>query len=261
MIQTRANGNDLCEVTMEIGGSLRAARSRLGLELAEVEAATLIRARYLDALENERFDLLPPGSYGVVFLREYAEFLGLDGRLLADEYMLRHSPPAAEPPREPPPRFASLVSAFSPLHAVLAAAVVIFAIAVWRLGTGGSVKVAAPPSAPAVPLRHSAERPPAPVQPAPHKSVAPAPRSLTLVASRGSCWLLVRLGSGSGAIVYEHTLQPGQRVRFGLKKPLWIRTGAPWNLDAAIGARSVSTELPARTGNVVARPSGIVPAP
>jgi hypothetical protein len=246
---------------MEIGGSLRAARSRLGLELAEVEAATLIRARYLEALETERYDLLPPGSYRVVFLREYAEFLGLDSRLLAEEYLLRQAPPAAEPPREPPRRLAGMLSRLSPLHAVLAAAVVVFGVAVWLLGTGGSAKVATPPTAPAVPGKRAAVVTSPPARPPPHPTVlthrAAAARPLTLIATRGSCWLLVRLGSSSGAVVYEHTLQPGQRVRFGLKHPLWIRTGAPWNLDAAIGRTDVTSDLPAGTGNLVASRGGI----
>jgi hypothetical protein len=249
---------------MEIGGSLRAARGRLGLELAEVEAATLIRARYLEALETERYELLPPGSYRVVFLREYAEFLGLDSRLLADEYLLRQAPPAVEPSREPSPRLAGLLSRLSPLHAVLVAALVVFGVAVWRLGTGGTAKVAAPPSAPAVPVKRAAVGSSPPARPAPRRAVVThkpaATRPLTLVASRGSCWLLVRLGSSSGAVVYEHTLEPGQRARFGLKQPLWIRTGAPWNLDAAIGRTNVTSDLPAVTGNLVASRSGIRPA-
>jgi hypothetical protein len=152
-------------------------------------------------------------------------------------------------------------SRLSPLHAVLAAAVVVFGVAVWRLGTGGTAKVASPPFAPAVPARRVVERSTTPARPPPpttgvtHGAVAP--RALTLVAARGSCWLLVRLGSSSGAVVYQHTLQPGQRVRFGLKKPLWIRTGAPWNLDAAIGRTNVTTKLPARTGDLTASRSGI----
>jgi hypothetical protein len=249
---------------MEIGGSLRAARSRLGFELAEVEAATLIRARYLEALESERYELLPAGSYRVVFLREYAEFLGLDSRLLTEEYLLRQAPPAADPPREKPPRLGLLLSRLSPLHAVLAAALVVGGVAVWRLGSDGTAKVAAPPSAPAVPVKRAVAGPTAPARSPPRTPVvthkATPPRPLMLVASRGSCWLLVRQGSSSGAVVYQHTLEPGQRVRFGLKKPLWIRTGAPWNLDAAIGRANVTTELPTRTGNLVASRSGIKPA-
>src|SRR5436190_23378965 len=85
----------------EIGSSLREARNRQGLELAEVEA-TMIRIRYLEALEQERFHLLPAGPYRRSFLREYAEFLGLDGDIYASEYDLRFAPAEPELPRLPP---------------------------------------------------------------------------------------------------------------------------------------------------------------
>jgi len=62
----------------DIGSSLREERLRRGLELDEVASATLIRGRYLEALELERYDLLPEGFYRRGFLRRYAEFLGLD---------------------------------------------------------------------------------------------------------------------------------------------------------------------------------------
>ena len=43
----------------EIGSSLRQARQHRGLELADAERDTRIRAKYLGALEEERFDVLP----------------------------------------------------------------------------------------------------------------------------------------------------------------------------------------------------------
>src|SRR5437870_5023815 len=86
----------------EIGSSLREARGRRGLDLAEVEAATLIRGRYLEALEHEQFELLPVGSYRRGFLREYAEFLGLDGDTYTDEYDLRFASQEPEPPSPAP---------------------------------------------------------------------------------------------------------------------------------------------------------------
>jgi cytoskeletal protein RodZ len=75
----------------EIGTTLRDARLRLGLDLYELEAATKIRAKYLRALEEERFDVLPAQTYVKGFLRSYAEALGLDGRLFVDEYVTRFS--------------------------------------------------------------------------------------------------------------------------------------------------------------------------
>src|SRR4051794_22332248 len=75
----------------EIGETLREARMRQKIDISEVEAETKIRAKYLRALENEEWDLLPEGSTFVrSFLRTYAEYLGLDAKLLVEEYKSRH---------------------------------------------------------------------------------------------------------------------------------------------------------------------------
>jgi hypothetical protein len=74
----------------EIGQTLREARMRARIDISELEAETKIRAKYLRALENEEWDLLPGPTYVKSFLRTYAESLGLDGRLLVEEYKLRH---------------------------------------------------------------------------------------------------------------------------------------------------------------------------
>jgi len=76
-----------------IGATLREARNRRKINLPEVEAATKIRTRYLRAIENEEWDVLPGGSYARSFIRTYASFLGLDGERLADDY--RHGADAA----------------------------------------------------------------------------------------------------------------------------------------------------------------------
>jgi hypothetical protein len=74
----------------DIGATLREARMRARTDISEVEAETKIRAKYLRALENEEWNLLPGPTYVKSFLRTYAEALGLDGRLLVEEYKLRH---------------------------------------------------------------------------------------------------------------------------------------------------------------------------
>ena len=74
----------------EIGATLREARMRAGIDISEIEAETKIRAKYLRALENEEWDLLPGPTYVKSFLRTYADALGLDGKLLIEEYKLRH---------------------------------------------------------------------------------------------------------------------------------------------------------------------------
>src|SRR3954471_16338719 len=49
-----------------------------------------IRAKYLRALEDEAFEILPSETYVKGFLRSYSEFLGLDGQLYVDEYNSRY---------------------------------------------------------------------------------------------------------------------------------------------------------------------------
>src|SRR5213596_381757 len=73
-----------------IGATLREARMRARIDISEIEAQTKIRAKYLRALENEEWDLLPGPTFVKSFLRTYAEALGLDARLLLEEYKLRH---------------------------------------------------------------------------------------------------------------------------------------------------------------------------
>lgn len=79
-----------------IGPTLREARTRRELDLAEVEAEIKIRVRYLRAIENEEWDALPGGAYTRGFIRTYAFYLGLDGERLADEYRRSTAPQGGE---------------------------------------------------------------------------------------------------------------------------------------------------------------------
>ncbi len=69
-----------------VGTILRVARNRRKVELSEVEAATKIRFRYLRAIEDEEWDVMPGGVYTRGFIRTYATFLGLDGDRLVGDY-------------------------------------------------------------------------------------------------------------------------------------------------------------------------------
>jgi len=59
---------------------------RQHLDIADVEARTKIRAKYLRAMENEEFGMLPGSTFVRTFLRTYAELLGLDPHRLVEEY-------------------------------------------------------------------------------------------------------------------------------------------------------------------------------
>jgi cytoskeletal protein RodZ len=78
----------------DIGSTLREARMRDRIDISEVETRTKIRAKYLRAIENEEWDLLPGPVYVKSFLRTYGEFLGVDTRQLVDEYKRRYERPA-----------------------------------------------------------------------------------------------------------------------------------------------------------------------
>jgi cytoskeleton protein RodZ len=80
----------------EIGPTLREARMRARIDITEVEDATKIRAKYLRALENEEWNLLPGSTFIKSFLREYAAYLGLDARTLVEEYKLRYERPSEQ---------------------------------------------------------------------------------------------------------------------------------------------------------------------
>jgi cytoskeleton protein RodZ len=78
----------------EIGETLRDARMRARIDVSEIEAKTKIRAKYLRALENEEWGLLPGPTFVKSFLRTYAQALGLDGKALVEEYRLSHERPS-----------------------------------------------------------------------------------------------------------------------------------------------------------------------
>ena len=77
----------------DIGSLLRETRIRNKIDITTVEDATKIRAKYLRALENEEWILLPGPTYVKTFLRTYAQFLGLDPHLLVEEYSARFEEP------------------------------------------------------------------------------------------------------------------------------------------------------------------------
>lgn len=82
-----------------IGRSLREAREEKGLTLRQVEGRTKIRARYLQDLERENFDVLPT-VYVLGSLKTYAEHLGLDGEALSAQLRRRLEPEEPDGPTQ-----------------------------------------------------------------------------------------------------------------------------------------------------------------
>ena len=78
----------------DIGETLRDARMRARIDVSEIEAKTKIRAKYLRALENEEWSLLPGPTFVKSFLRTYAQALGLDGKALVEQYRMSYERPS-----------------------------------------------------------------------------------------------------------------------------------------------------------------------
>ena len=126
----------------EIGSALREARERRGLSYSQVEEGTKIRARYIRALEDEDFGVLPGATYSKGFLRAYADYLGLDGHLFIDEFNSRyHDPrndddrPIYPPSRRTPSRHRRETSI---VLIALAAIVAIASLVFLGAGSGGT---------------------------------------------------------------------------------------------------------------------------
>lgn len=189
---------------------LRAARMRQKLELSQAERDTRIRAKYLGALEDERFDVLPGPPYTKGFLRTYADYLGLDAQRFVDEYNTRFAP-EEEPAALPPVRIRRRRFALAPWLLAVAVLAASIAVLAWQLSSNGSHHATPAP-------------PPTQTRTTTRAALPAAPRTAT------------------------HT------ARF-ISTRLWIRIGAPWNVDATLNGKAV--QLPASTGAVVVTPAGL----
>ncbi len=76
----------------EIGTTLREARVRRKTTLQQAEDDTKIRVKYIQAMENEDFDVMPSPAYVKGFLRTYSAYLGLDANVILEEYRSRFEP-------------------------------------------------------------------------------------------------------------------------------------------------------------------------
>jgi Helix-turn-helix domain len=182
-----------------VGTRLREARRRRKLSLAEVEAATKIRCRYLQAIENDDWDQLPGDIYARAFIRTYGNLLGLDGERLAEEQ--RRLRGAARPgeglPRvDPLPRRRRNRQVPSRLLAFLVSALVVAALLAIGLSTGGgSGETTTPEPEPSLGDARA-------VTPA-----APPGHSLRLLA-RGEVWVCL-MGTQSKPLIAGQILEPG----------------------------------------------------
>lgn len=220
------------------------------IDIGEVEAQTKIRAKYLRAIENEEWDLLPGPVYAKSFLRTYGDYLGLDSRGLVEQFRRRYERPSeheirpvsARPGRDrdrrPPRRVPSWVS----IVAVVVVILVILGV-VGSLGTGSKSNTT--PSQQAAGghrARHNASTTAARTTPRP----APPTKATLHMVATGPVYVCLVRGDGT-RLIFEQTYNPGQTIP--------TETGS--RLLLTLGNNNVQMKVNGKAEPVTASPTAI----
>lgn len=262
----------------EIGSSLREVRERRGVGLDQVEHDTAIRIRYIRALEEERFDILPGPTYTRGFLRAYADYLGLDGQLFVDEFNSRFlhpsrefDQPLASRPRSRPlrrrHRNESLLVMIT-LAAIVAVATLLFVAA--------RPSPHAPPTLPQTggtqTVNQNPALPPDTGTTGTTTSAVSKPVAYQVVLNvSGNCWVQANVGTASGrAVIAEggtslgsgYTVDPAVNpvLRFSSTKPVILQLGAPGNVSLTIDGHAVTIPPAGSPAILRITASGVKPA-
>jgi cytoskeletal protein RodZ len=235
----------------EIGSALREARERKGLSFPQVEEDTKIRARYVRALEEEDFGVLPGATYTKGFLRAYADYLGLDGHLFIDEFNSRYHDPRREDdqPIYPPSR--RRVSGHrretSIVLIALAAIVAIASMVFLVVGAGGTnhVDLPTPPATtpststgPSTTHQHTT-----PAKHHHHRKAAKTYR--VIISAAGDSWIYAHKGTPAGPAALSvkgtdlsaYLMHAGETAEIRATGPIAITIGAPGSISVSIDGR------------------------
>ena len=212
----------------EIGNSLREARLRRQIDFPQAEAAIKIRGKYLRALEDEQFEVLPAETYVKGFLRTYAEYLGLDGQLYVDEYNSRfvtgddyewRRANARRSNARPERRTRRTETNIVLVSLAVIAVLTVIVISAWTSSNKN------PPTKAA------------------NRTVAHAPKVtpplLSVTPLRGSTHVTARVGTASGAIKFDGTLQTGNDPLAIRGKRLWVTIDSPENVRIEVRGKTV----------------------
>ena len=251
----------------EIGNTLLEARSRRDLDIPTCEAGTKIRAKYLRAMEEEQFDVLPSPTYVRGFLRTYGAFLGLDGGLLVDEYESRFARPEerigdhrvraqrGRPRSGAGPRGRRKRRTEAQLLWLAIGGVMGVALLVW-LGAGGGPSASQPigtglPSGPVTPATQN------PTLATPEQS-QPIKVQLIGVGSYGS-YVDVREQSAAGHQLFTGLVAPGADQKYNTLSTIWLLVANPSGLQVNVDGKVAN--LPVSQTTFLVTKSGVQPAP
>ncbi|MDF9408916.1 DUF4115 domain-containing protein [Pelotomaculum isophthalicicum JI] len=248
---------------MEIGKRLKEAREGKGLTLEAVEEETKIRRKYIRALEEEQFQVLPGSVYAKAFLRTYTRFLGIDAEDVFENFngLFTEAPTESsdmyfeEESKAGVPR-KSRSRLFLTIAAVIVGMVVLalFANGLKDKGNTSGNNMASNNSGNAVTSEQTA--PPVNQQP-PVVQQQPAASSmvkLDLNVKNSNCWMSVTV---DGRQAFEGTLIPGQSKHFEGKDKINVTLGNAGAVEASLNGQNLG--LMGSPGDVVDREFKVQP--
>ena len=265
----------------DVGNTLREARIRKGFTITDVESVTKIRTKYLQALEENDFEVLPGPTVVKAFLRSYAVFLKLDPDLLLVEYRSQYEDQKdeigplrtdmAQQPRTRTSAERKQKRTRRTQRGYVAAgviAVVAIILLAW-LGSGrGQTPATIDGSNLATSTSAAASTTVAVETTSTSSTVVESTSStagvptttgenvtMVLAVSQGSCWLVVHEDSENGAELYAGTLSAGGRQTFDTAKRYWLMAGIPDALTITVNGTPYS--LTGDAGSFVVTETGV----
>ena len=217
------------------GENLRKQRELRGVSLRDIAEGTKISVRFLQALEDDRVDVLPGGLFPRAFVRQYASFLGLDPDKLATDFVLAHGEPQPErraPVKEPRRLSVSPGALFLAVVAVAAVALTFRRPSAEDRRARTSPTPAAIGAVPAV-LPSDRVYPPPAAEPV--AAATPASDSLVLtLTAQQSCWVEVR---ADGETVLNRVLAEGESQTLEARGELVLSVGNAGGLRVRVNDR------------------------
>ncbi len=152
----------------ELGKLLKEKREEKGMSLEELQTATKIQKRYLVAIEEGKYEVLPGSFYARAFIKNYCEAVGLHYETIFDEYAHEIPKSAKEPTTEFEPRSKRERSGVSEDHSLLkrlipilliGVLIVVILFVVWKLLPDGNDQAKSGNDAPGVLLDADENKP------------------------------------------------------------------------------------------------------
>ncbi len=208
-----------------LGETLRRARQARGITVEDAERATRIPRRYLEALEQENFSILPAPVYARGFLRSYSGYLGLDPTELLPFFPVGHvDEPKLEPlPEVKQPRTWSMSGIVAVAAVGLLILLVVALYSVGRDDNGtllGPAPAAVQDSAPDFVVPPEGEAPPA--EPGVSKALPDLvgrslEEAIAVVEEAGAGYVVIGVRQGEVPVgqVVDQTPSPGTTVQSG----------------------------------------------